>query len=121
MLTVAVSVSSGAQYAASAIPALRGHEVDCAPSSSVLVLMAINLRGVRESGTAFAIPTYAFMFAIIGMAPWGLCRYFFGDLPDVAESAGFELAPEPAFEARASPGSPARSCCCARSPPAARR
>ena len=34
----------------------------------------MNLRGVRESGTAFAIPTYAFMFAIIGMALFGFVR-----------------------------------------------
>ena len=60
--------------------------------------MAANLRGVRESGTAFAIPTYAFIAAILGMALWGFCRYFFGDLPDVA-SARFELAAEPGYEA----------------------
>ena len=60
--------------------------------------MAANLRGVRESGTAFAIPTYVFIVAILGMALWGFCRYFFGDLPDVA-SAQFDLAAEPGYEA----------------------
>src|SRR4051794_30103015 len=57
VLTVAVSVSSGAQYAAGAIPQLKGHEALLA-SALVLVLMAINLRGIRESGTFFAFPTY---------------------------------------------------------------
>jgi len=56
VLTVAVSVSSGAQYAASAIPGLRGHEA-VAAVIVVVVLMTINLRGVRESGTAFAVPS----------------------------------------------------------------
>jgi amino acid transporter len=95
VLTVAVSVSSGAQYAAAAIPALRGHEAVFAVIV-VLILMTINLRGVRESGTAFAIPTYAFMASIVGMGLFGLTRYFFGTLP-MAESAGLALAPTPDF------------------------
>jgi amino acid transporter len=93
---VAVSISSAAQYAASTIDAFQGHEVALAVGA-VLVLMAANLRGVRESGTAFAIPTYAFMAAIIGMALWGFGRHFFGELPDVT-SARFELEPEPGYE-----------------------
>ena len=40
----------------------------------VLVLMAMNLRGIRESGTFFAFPTYAFMVAILGMCAYGLLR-----------------------------------------------
>jgi len=97
VLTVAVSISSAAQYAASTIDVFQGREVVVAVSA-VLLLMAANLRGVRESGTAFAVPTYAFMVAILGMAIWGFYRYIFGDLPDV-ESARFELAAEPGYEA----------------------
>ncbi len=41
----------------------------------VVMLTAMNLRGVRESGTFFAIPTYAFMIAILGMCAWGLVRF----------------------------------------------
>src|SRR5438067_7179664 len=89
VLTVAVSVSSGAQYAAAAIPALRGHEALFAVVV-VFVLMTMNLRGVRESGTLFAVPTYLFMFAIIGMSVVGLARLVFGDLP-LVESAGLEI------------------------------
>src|SRR3954470_16402781 len=81
VLTVAVSVSSGVQNAASAIGGLRGHEVPVAVGL-VLLLMAMNLRGVRESGSMFAVPTYAFMIAILGMALWGLGRYVFGELPE---------------------------------------
>ena len=96
VLTVAVSISSAAQYAASTVEPLAGHEVTVAVAAVVL-LMAANLRGVRESGTAFAVPTYAFMVAILGMAAWGFGRYFFGELPPV-ESAKFELVPEPGYE-----------------------
>jgi amino acid transporter len=96
VLTVAVSISSAAQYAASTIDAFQGHEVLVAVVA-VLLLMSANLRGVRESGTAFAVPTYAFMLAILGMAVWGFGRYFFGELPDVA-SARFELVPEEGYE-----------------------
>jgi amino acid transporter len=95
VLTVAVSVSSGAQYAAAAIPALRGYEA-IAAVVVVLVLMTMNLRGVRESGAAFAIPTYAFMLSIIGMGLYGFVRLALGDLPQV-ESAGFEIEAESQF------------------------
>src|SRR5690349_6967025 len=65
VLTVAVSISSGAQYAASAIPSLSGHEVIVA-TVAVVLLMSMNLRGIRESGSFFAVPTYAFRVAILG-------------------------------------------------------
>jgi amino acid transporter len=96
VLTVAVSISSAAQYGAAAIPALRGHETTVAVLA-VALLTTVNLRGVRESGTAFAIPTYVFMFSIIGMGLWGFGRMVFGDLPDV-ESARFTVETQPAYE-----------------------
>src|SRR4051794_39553690 len=96
VLTVAVSVSSGTQYAAAAIPALRGHEALFAVVV-VLLLMTMNLRGVRESGTLFAIPTYLFMFAIIGMGLLGIIRLLAGNLP-LVESAGLEIAPQSPFD-----------------------
>jgi len=89
VLTVAVSISSAAQYAATAFESARGHQVLIAVLGTVF-LMAMNLRGVRESGTAFAVPTYLFMAAILGMAAWGFVRYALGDLPQ-AESAQFSL------------------------------
>lgn len=96
VLTVAVSISSGVQNAKSALPFLAGHEVPLAVGL-VLLLTAMNLRGVRESGAIFAIPTYIFMLSIIGMAIWGLIRLTAGNLP-LAESAGFEVRPEPGHE-----------------------
>ena len=75
VLTVAVSVSSGVQNAKSALPFIEGHEAWVA-AGAVLILMALNLRGVRESGTLFAIPTYCFMLGIIGMVLWGLFQIF---------------------------------------------
>ncbi|WP_230487202.1 APC family permease [Nocardioides anomalus] len=96
VLTVAVSISSGVQNAASAIGFLSGHEAVVA-AVLVLVLMALNLRGVRESGTLFAIPTYGFMAGIIGMALYGLLLGLTGDLPDV-ESAKLTIVPQPGYE-----------------------
>ncbi|HEY3563341.1 MAG TPA: APC family permease [Kribbella sp.] len=96
VLTVAVSISSGVQNAKSALPFLEGHEVPLAVGL-VLVLTAMNLRGVRESGAVFAVPTYIFMFSIIGMAVWGLIRLAAGNLP-MAESSGFEVRAEPGHD-----------------------
>ncbi|HET7304355.1 MAG TPA: APC family permease [Segeticoccus sp.] len=95
VLTVAVSISSGVQNASAAIGFINGNEVEVAVAL-VLLLAAMNLRGVRESGTAFAVPTYCFMVAIIGMTIWGLARWAFGDLPQVA-SAKFDVASDPRF------------------------
>ncbi|MGH3357309.1 MAG: APC family permease [Nocardioidaceae bacterium] len=85
VLTVAVSISSAAQYASTAIDPLAGHQVTVAVAATVF-LMAMNLRGVRESGTVFAIPTYLFIAAILGMSVWGFIRYAAGDLPDAASA-----------------------------------
>ncbi len=96
ILTVAVSISSAAQYAAGAIPALIGHEAVVA-AFAVVVLVALNLRGVRESGTFFAVPTYLFMVSILGMCGYGLLQLLSGDLRD-AESAELTIVPEPGLE-----------------------
>jgi amino acid transporter len=96
VLTVAVSISSGSQYAAGAIPALVGHEATFA-TAMVLLLMAMNLRGIRESGTFFAVPTYAFMVAILGMCAYGLFQLVTGTLPDV-ESADLDITTAPGYE-----------------------
>ncbi|MCL3862204.1 APC family permease [Actinotalea sp. K2] len=84
-LTVAVSISAGAQYAAAAVPALRGYEVHFA-IGLVLVLTLANLRGVKESGRLFALPVYLFMFALGLIAVVGFLRYVTGTLPMAASS-----------------------------------
>jgi amino acid transporter len=96
VLTVAVSVSSGVQNAASAMSVINGHEATVA-TVLILLLMAMNLRGTKESGKAFAIPTYLFMFAIVTMAIWGFVRYALGNLP-LAESAKFDIVSEAPYD-----------------------
>ncbi len=96
VLTVAVSISSGAQYAASALPFFSGHETELA-IGLVVLLAAMNLRGVRESGSFFAVPTYLFIVAIIGMCLWALVRAVQGSLPDV-ESASLRIAQAPGWD-----------------------
>ena len=75
VLTVAVSVSSGVANLGSVLPVVADHKVGVAVAAVVL-LTAVNLRGIRESGTAFAIPTYGFMIVVMGMVLTGLFRIF---------------------------------------------
>jgi amino acid transporter len=93
VLTVAVSVSSGIQNASTVLPLVRGNEVPFAVGV-IAFLTAMNLRGVRESGKAFAVPVYLFMLAIIGMGVYGVIQHFAGTLAP-AESAALTLVPEP--------------------------
>src|SRR5581483_9866403 len=88
-LTVAVSVSSGVANLASAIPSLNAHLV-LISVCVIAVITLMNLRGVRESGTAFAIPTYCFIAAIGIMILWGALRIFTGH-PLAAESAHYQI------------------------------
>jgi amino acid transporter len=97
VMTVAVSISSGVQNAASAIPWIQGRQVEVAVIL-VVVLAALNLRGVRESGALFAVPVYGFMVGIIGMALVGMVRGASGSLPDV-ESAHDTIVPASGFPA----------------------
>ncbi|MEU7911753.1 APC family permease [Microbispora bryophytorum] len=73
VLTVAVSVANGADYVGATIPFVAEHRPLVA-IAIVTLLTIMNLRGLRESGVAFAVPTYAFMIAVIGMVAWGLFR-----------------------------------------------
>ncbi len=95
VLTVAVSVSSGVDNIISAFPGLNGSRVGLA-LGLVALLAATNLRGVRESGTAFAVPTYGFVAGVLIMIGTGLVRALFGSAP-VAESAGLGIRPEAGY------------------------
>ncbi len=97
VLTVAVSVSSGIQNAKAMIPFLTGHE-GLAAAVVIGVLMAMNLRGVRESGALFAIPTYGFMLAVLGMTGWGLFRIFVLGENLQAPTAELEVVAAPGYE-----------------------
>jgi amino acid transporter len=86
VLTVAVSVSSGVANIGSAWPFARDHPVGVAVTV-VAVLAATNLRGIREAGLAFAIPTYAFMISVLVMVGWGFIRIFaFGNSLEAASA-----------------------------------
>ncbi|HET6816150.1 MAG TPA: APC family permease [Mycobacteriales bacterium] len=73
VLTVAVSVSSGVANISSAVTSLQGHEVRLA-IGIVAIITLLNLRGLRESGTAFAVPTYAFMFGVAALIAVGVAK-----------------------------------------------
>jgi amino acid transporter len=90
VLTVAVSTASAMANIGSAIPLVAQHKVFFCVVS-ILLVMALNLRGVRESGLAFAIPTYAFIVGVVVMIGWGLFRIFVLGNPLRAESAGFQM------------------------------
>lgn len=93
ILTVAVSISSAAANIGSVVPFVAQHKVLFAVGAIVL-LTAMNLRGVRESGSLFAIPTYAFVIGIIGMICWGFFRTFVLGQAMPAESANFQILPD---------------------------
>lgn len=82
ILTVAVSISSGVAQITSAFPFLDNYKVIIAVSM-VLFIMLINLRGVKESGTAFAIPTYFFVITMFITVGLGLVRFLSGSLGTV--------------------------------------
>jgi amino acid transporter len=73
VLTVAVSIAAGVDNLGSAIPFVVDHKVSVS-LLLVLVLTMMNLRGIREAGMAFAIPTYAFMVGVIVLVGVGLFR-----------------------------------------------
>ncbi|MCK6079663.1 APC family permease [Microbacterium sp. EYE_5] len=92
VLTVAVSVSSGVDNIISAIPVLDPWRVELA-IGFVVLLVIVNLRGVREASQAFAIPTYIFIGSVALMIVTGLFRWAVGDAP-VASSAEFTVQTE---------------------------
>ena len=82
ILTVAVSISAGVAQITSAFPGLLPYRVDIAVG--VIILMTVvNLRGVKESGRVFAVPTYFFLVSMFLMLGAGIVRYLTGALPTV--------------------------------------
>src|SRR6185369_11452451 len=94
VLTVSVSVAAGVAAIASAFPGpLADHRVEVSAAFIVLV-MVVNLRGIRESGTIFAVPTYVFLFSMLGLMAVGLGRAVLGDAPQVSGVVPVVVAPE---------------------------
>jgi amino acid transporter len=94
ILTVAVSISSGVAQIVSAFPAVFEYRVYLA-LALVFLIMMINLRGVRESGVIFAIPTYFFLLTMIITLVVGLARYFIGPLGIGIPIMGVVVNPPP--------------------------
>ena len=92
VLTVSVSVSAGVDNIISAAEGLADHRVLLA-LAFVAFLTAMNLRGVKESGKAFAVPTYGFVLGVMTMILYGVYQAVTGDAPQ-AESAGYVVVPE---------------------------
>ncbi len=89
VLTVAVSVVAGVANVVSAFPRLAPHAV--AVSVALVALLAVmNLRGVKESGRIFAVPTYGFVASVLLLLAVGAVRALTGH-PVVAESASYHL------------------------------
>ena len=95
VMTVAVSIASAVDNIASQFEPANNHKVVLALAFIGLITF-MNLRGVRESGTAFAIPTYGFMIAIFGMLGWAVVRIVSGDSIQ-AESADWTVVAESTF------------------------
>lgn len=91
VLTVSVSVSAGIRALTSAFPDLFDYRVALA-LAAIVILTWVNLRGVRESGTVFALPTYAFVAGVLVVIAIGLVRYFgwFGFTPLVRAAPQIE-------------------------------
>lgn len=105
VLTVSVSIAAGVAAITSAV---QGTQFEWLADHRVLIcilfiltIMLANLRGVRESGMIFSIPTYVFIVSFLGMILWGLGRYFISpvtaaapvDLSKMAIAEGYSAAP----------------------------
>jgi amino acid transporter len=99
ILTVSVSVAAGVAAVTSAVPDLHDARVPIGVVVIALLTLA-NLRGLREAGTLFAIPTYYFILAMTGLIAYGVFQVAFGDAPgSVTKSAEplEEVPPEQAL------------------------
>lgn len=90
ILTVAVSISSSVAQITSAFPAMFAFRVEIAVGL-VILIMLVNLRGVRESGMAFSIPTYFFVVLMFTTVIAGFFKYFTGTLGVVSNPPEMEM------------------------------
>src|SRR5207248_3348252 len=90
-LTVAVSVAAGVKALTSAYPELDAFSAEIGVGVVVLITF-INLRGIRESGSVFMLPTYIFLGCMAALLGFGLFRFGFGP---PAQPREFQSALEP--------------------------
>jgi len=81
VLTVAVSIAAGVAALTSIVPELFLYRVELGITLIVLIA-AINLRGIRESGAVFSIPTYVYLVSIFGLLALGFFRFLTGTMPE---------------------------------------
>ncbi|PJF01997.1 DNA-binding protein [Streptomyces carminius] len=93
VLTVAVSVAAGVENLGSAVPFVSDNKTTVA-MAVIALLTLMNLRGVRESGTVFAVPTYVFVAGVLLTIGWGAFRWFVLGDDMTAPSAGYEVRAE---------------------------
>jgi amino acid transporter len=90
ILTVSVSIAAGVAQLVSAFPLLHPYRVILAVVF-ILFIMLINLRGVKESGVVFSIPTYFFVVMMLITIVTGLWRFFSGSLGVVIDPPALEM------------------------------
>ena len=83
VLTVSVSVAAGVAAITSAFPGVSPDVRVPVATACILAVMLVNMRGIRESGTVFAIPTYVFLVSVLALIAIGVGRTLLGDAPQV--------------------------------------
>jgi amino acid transporter len=91
VLTVAVSIAAGVAALTSIVPELFEYRVGLGVFLVILIAM-VNLRGIRESGAFFSIPTYVYLVSIFGLLAFGLFRFLTGTMPDYHAPAAWLVA-----------------------------
>lgn len=90
ILTVSVSVAAGSAAIGSLLPDLAPYTLELA-IGFVVIIAAINLKGVKESGVVFALPTYFFMFMMVLLGGVGLYKGLTGGLEQIVPESGADL------------------------------
>ena len=90
-LTVAVSIAAGVAALTSIVPELFEYRVGLGVFLVILIAM-VNLRGIRESGAVFSVPTYVYLVSIFGLLAFGLFRFLTGTMPDYHAPAAWLAA-----------------------------
>jgi amino acid transporter len=88
VVTVAVQTAAGSAAIVSAFPALGGNALEIISVVAILIMAYGNLRGIREAGRTFALPTYLFSGSVVLMIVVGLAREAVGRLPQVHSEPG---------------------------------
>jgi amino acid transporter len=88
VVTVAVQTAAGSAAIVSAFPALGGNALEIISVVAILIMSYGNLRGIREAGRTFALPTYLFSGAVTLMIVVGVAREAVGGLPQVHPAPG---------------------------------